>query len=72
MDNAESKEVENPETQAETEAVSQPETQPPAEHTHSHAEGVPPMEEACKREVEVEIPADVVTRQQEALVQQYS
>lgn len=30
------------------------------------------MEEACKREVEVEIPADVVTRQQEALVQQYS
>lgn len=62
MDNAETKAVEQPE-----------EGQAPAEaeHTHNHG-GPPPMEEACKREVEVEIPADVVTRQQEALVQQYS
>jgi trigger factor len=30
------------------------------------------MDPACKREISVEIPADVVTRQQEALVQQYS
>ena len=30
------------------------------------------MDPACKREIEVEIPADVVAKQQEALVQQYS
>jgi trigger factor len=30
------------------------------------------MDPACKREVNVEIPADVVTKQQEALVHQYS
>src|SRR5262245_3388898 len=30
------------------------------------------MEEACKREVSVEIPADVVGKQQDALVEQYS
>jgi trigger factor len=41
-------------------------------HNHTHAEGPPPMDPACKREIEVEIPADVVARQQEALVQQYS
>lgn len=52
-------------------------------HVHEHAEhdhaghshvpaSVPPMEEACKREVAVEIPAEVVTRQQEAIVQQYA
>ena len=39
---------------------------------HTHAEGPPPMDPACKREISVEIPADVVTKQQEALVQQYS
>jgi trigger factor len=41
-------------------------------HDHTHAEGPPPMDPACKREISVEIPADVVARQQEALVQQYS
>ncbi|HET8890250.1 MAG TPA: trigger factor [Candidatus Angelobacter sp.] len=41
-------------------------------HGHTHAEGPPPMDPACKREISVEIPADVVARQQEALVQQYS
>ena len=51
--------------------------QPRGEHGHSHgehahAEGPPPMDPACKREISVEIPAEVVTRQQEALVQQYS
>lgn len=39
---------------------------------HTHAEGPPPMDPACKREISVEIPAEVVARQQEALVQQYS
>jgi trigger factor len=39
---------------------------------HTHPQGPPPMDPACKREIEVEIPADVVTRHQEALVQQYS
>jgi trigger factor len=41
-------------------------------HDHTHAEGPPPMDPACKREISVEIPADVVAKQQEALVQQYS
>ncbi|HXA85498.1 MAG TPA: trigger factor [Candidatus Dormibacteraeota bacterium] len=39
---------------------------------HTHAEGPPPMDPACKREISVEIPAEVVAKQQEALVQQYS
>lgn len=39
---------------------------------HTHPAGPPPMDPACKREIEVEIPADVVAKQQEALVQQYS
>ena len=41
-------------------------------HDHTHAEEPPPMDPACKREISVEIPADVVAKQQEALVQQYS
>ncbi len=53
-----------------------------AEHGHEHAHGeaghagrgpqIPPMDPACKREIEVEIPAQVVTRQRELLVQQYA
>jgi trigger factor len=39
---------------------------------HTHPVGPPPMDPACKREIEVEIPADVVAKHQEALVQQYS
>jgi trigger factor len=39
---------------------------------HTHTEGPPPMDPACKREISVEIPAEVVAKQQEALVQQYS
>jgi trigger factor len=39
---------------------------------HTHPPGPPPMDPACKREIEVEIPADVVAKHQEALVQQYS
>jgi trigger factor len=39
---------------------------------HSHPASLPPMEPACKREVEVEIPAEVVSKQQEAIVQQYT
>ncbi|HKV91619.1 MAG TPA: trigger factor [Candidatus Angelobacter sp.] len=43
-----------------------------AGHDHAHPASVPPMEEACKREVEVEIPAAVVSKQQEAIVRQYT
>ena len=39
---------------------------------HTHPAGPPPMDPACKREIEVEIPADVVAKHQETLVQQYS
>lgn len=39
---------------------------------HTHPSGPPPMDPACKREIDVEIPADVVAKHQEALVQQYS
>ncbi|HEY2232787.1 MAG TPA: trigger factor [Candidatus Angelobacter sp.] len=39
---------------------------------HTHPSGPPPMDPACKREIEVEIPADVVAKHQEAQVQQYS
>ena len=39
---------------------------------HTHPAGPPPMDPACKREISVEIPADVVARHQETLVQQYS
>jgi trigger factor len=45
------------------------------EHAHgeqTHAEGPPPMDPECKREIAVEIPADVVTKHQEALVLKYS
>jgi len=41
-------------------------------HDHAHGPDVPPMDPACKRELSIEIPADVVSKQQEALVQQYS
>jgi len=45
-------------------------------HAHGpegHAQGgPPPMDPACRREVEVEIPAEVVSRQQDAIVQQYA
>jgi trigger factor len=41
----------------------------PMGHTHA---GPPPMDPACRREVEVEIPAEVVNKQQDAIVQQYS
>jgi trigger factor len=43
-----------------------------SEPGHTHPAGPPPMDPACKREIEVEIPADVVAKHQEALVQQYS
>jgi trigger factor len=39
---------------------------------HTHPQGPPPMDPACKREISVEIPADVVAKHQETLVQQYS
>src|SRR5579864_1112566 len=39
---------------------------------HTHPQGPPPMDPACKREISVEIPAGVVAKHQETLVQQYS
>ena len=80
MDNAESKSVENPEGQSpeaqslegQTLEHGAMEGQPEAEHNHEHGADVPPMDPACRREISVEIPAEVVTKQQETLVQQYS
>ncbi len=75
MDNAaEPNALENPEGQPleNQPADGQAETHPHEEHGHAHAEGPPPMDPACKRELSVEIPAEVVTKHQEALVQQYS
>ncbi|HET9284704.1 MAG TPA: trigger factor [Candidatus Angelobacter sp.] len=84
MDNAESKALENqpdetPEEQGST-GEQTPTSHENAEHAHDHSEhghahppaSVPPMEEACKREVEVEIPAAVVSKQQDAIVRQYT
>ncbi len=87
LDNAESKapekqhtsqpEAETGQTQADNNAEGQ--TEHAHEHAghdhagHSHApSSLPPMDPACKREVEVEIPAEVVSKQQEAIVQQYA
>lgn len=87
MDNAaERNALDNPENPAsghQTEAGQTTEAQAlegqHPEHDHAHGElghthpsGPPPMDPACKREIEVEIPADVVARHQETLVQQYS
>ncbi len=64
---AEKQTTENLETQASpaeaAAATPEPATPP---------QGPEGMEEACKREVSVEIPADVVSKQQAALVEQYS
>lgn len=75
MDNAESKSIENQETQSlEDQTLEQEGLEGHAEsdHNHDHGADVPPMDPACRREISVEIPADVVTKQQETLVQQYS
>ena len=79
MDNAaESNAGENPESQTqenqpqEGHSLEGAAVQPQAEHNHAHEHNIPPMEPACKREVDVEIPAEAVTRQQEALVKEYS
>ena len=83
MDNAaERNALDNPEspTSAQPEAGQTTEAQAlegHGEHNHgepghTHPQGPPPMDPACKREVSVEIPADVVAKHQETLVQQYS
>jgi len=41
------------------------------EHGHEHSHQLPPMNEACKRGVSVEIPADVVTDETESFVRKY-
>ncbi len=44
-------------------------------HDHPHTHGgpqLPPMDPACRREINVEIPAEAVTKQRELLVQQYA
>ncbi len=85
MDNAaERNAVDNPESpssepQPQMEAGQTTEAQALEGHSHDHGEpghthpqGPPPMDPACKREISVEIPADVVAKHQESLVQQYS
>jgi trigger factor len=65
---AEKPTTENLEAQAaaaETSASTEPEPS-------SQPDGPAVMDEACKREVSVEIPADVVSKQQAALVEQYA
>lgn len=53
-----------------------PDGAPLADQSHIHdraqEQSVPPMEPACRREVDVEIPAEAVKKQQEAIVQQYA
>src|SRR3954462_6195208 len=41
------------------------------EHGHEHSHQLPPMNEACKRGVTVEIPADVVAEETETFVKKY-
>jgi len=41
------------------------------DHQHEHSHQLPPMNEACKREVSVEIPADVVADETETFVKKY-
>jgi trigger factor len=41
------------------------------EHEHEHSHQLPPMNEACRREVSVEIPADVVVSETENFVKKY-
>jgi trigger factor len=41
------------------------------EQAHEHSHQLPPMNEACKREVSVEIPADVVAGETESFVRKY-
>ncbi len=82
MDNAaERNAVDNPEspTSGQPEEAQTIEGQALEGHDHAHGEpghthpsGPPPMDPACKREISVEIPADVVAKHQETLVQQYS
>lgn len=76
MDNAESNTQEKQnDSQAEAhEGVTEHAHEGAHEHGdgHAHPASVPPMDEACKREVEVEIPAAVVSKQQEAIVRQYA
>jgi trigger factor len=85
LDNAESNATENPEGQAPEGQSLEGQSlkgqtakheglagQPESEHNHDNGSDIPPMDPACKREIDVEIPADVVTKQQEALVQHYS
>ncbi|MGB9121594.1 MAG: trigger factor [Candidatus Angelobacter sp.] len=56
----------------EAQAVEGQHDQAHGEPGHTHTQGPPPMDPACKREISVEIPADVVAKHQETLVQQYS
>ncbi|HKF22368.1 MAG TPA: trigger factor [Candidatus Angelobacter sp.] len=64
---AEKPTTENLETQPSTAQAAAAEPEPA-----TPPEGPGGMEEACKREVSVEIPADVVSKQQSALIEQYA
>jgi trigger factor len=41
------------------------------DHEHEHSHQLPPMNEVCKREVSVEIPADVVAGEMESFIKKY-
>ncbi len=86
MENAERKALENQPGDAESSAEAGQSQQhgqagDEHEHAHDHAHGegehahgaqLPPMDPACVREVSVEIPADVVEKQQQAIIDQYA
>ena len=75
MENIESKALENqpddtPESSAQ--ADEHGEHEHAHNHAHSHGPQMPPMDPACVREVNVEIPAEVVEKQQQAIIDQYA
>lgn len=79
--NAEKDTTENPETEpaqaqpptpTQTPASAQNEDAAVQAASSTPADNTDGMDEACRREVSVEIPAEVVGKQQDALVQQYS
>ena len=80
MENAESKALENqpddPQASTGQPSEHQHEHSEEHEHAHDHAHGhgpqMPPMDPACVREVSVEIPAEVVDKQQQSIIDQYA
>jgi trigger factor len=65
--NVEKKTTETPEAQPEPAAAAAPPTEPA-----EPPDGPDGMDEACRREISVEIPADVVSKQQAMVLEQYA